>query len=297
MSKKITAVLAGIAALPLLILGIPALAQEVPTGQFEGGNIYRVANLTKNIDFTDPVAATCGDTVQFRVRVHNIGAFPAENVKISATLPGATGTSHSSTVTLSSRNTNTVTDTAGVNLDKAGKLTYVAGSTELLDANQAKLGNLADGIIAGGVTLPDPVGVSTQQKRSVQFQAKVTCETPPVDITVCELATKKIIVIKENQFDAIKHSRDLSKCADTPPTPGNITVCEISTGKVITIKENEFDASKHSKDLNRCAPTPVVPGTTTPGALPDTGAGEIVALFASVVAGAMIAYRVVWLRR
>lgn len=73
--------------------------------------------------------------------------------------------------------------------------------------------------------------------------------TPPKDIQVCELATKKIITIKESDFDATKHSKNLDDCKETPV---KIQVCELSTKKVITINEADFDATKHSKDLNDC---------------------------------------------
>lgn len=214
--SKLSAIVAGVVAMPVLTFAGSAIAAEAPTGQIEGGNIYRVKNL-KAGDFVDPANAACGDTVQFRVRIHNIGAYSLENVKVQATLPTAAATSHSSKVTVSASNGNTVTDTAGVNLDKSGTLSYVNGSTELLDANQAKLSTLGDGIVAGGVSLPDAIGVSTQQKRSVQFSAKVNCDTPKDnDMKVCDLTTKKIVTIKESQFDASKYTKDLNKCAETP---------------------------------------------------------------------------------
>jgi hypothetical protein len=40
--------------------------------------------------------------------------------------------------------------------------------------------NLADGIVGGSVNIPGGVGVSTEQKRFVQFSAKLDCPTPPV---------------------------------------------------------------------------------------------------------------------
>lgn len=75
-------------------------------------------------------------------------------------------------------------------------------------------------------------------------------EKPPVkDIKVCELATKKVITIKEDQFDATKHSKNLDDCKEVVV---NIEVCELATKKVITINEKDFDATKHSKDLEDC---------------------------------------------
>jgi len=124
---------------------------------------------------------------------------------------------------------------------------------------------------------------------SANCAKQVTFKTEVVKITVCELATKKIIVINEKDFDASKHSKDLTKCADKPK-PGEITVCELSTKKVITISEDKFDASKHSKDLTKCA-TPV-----TPEELPNTGVGSLIGVFAAVTVAGAIAHRLVWAR-
>lgn len=171
--KNATLAIAAVA----VVSGPVALA----AGQIEGGNIYRVKNVTQNSAFTDPANATCGDTVQFRVRIHNPGPDPLTNVTASATLPSNQGTSHSSTMTVSSpdANPNSINDTAGVRTDKASTIAYVAGSTQLLDPNGSVLQTLGDGVVSGGVAVPGTVGVSTEQMRLVQFSAKINCpETP-----------------------------------------------------------------------------------------------------------------------
>lgn len=284
--KKLLSVALGATMVPALVFSSVSAA---PAGQVEGGDIYRVKNVTKGGDFTDPTTATCNEIVQFKVRIHNPGPDALTGVKVSATLPTTAATSHSSRVTVTADNANpkSTSDTAGVNLDKSATLAYVAGSTELLDANNSKLQNLSDGIVGGSVTVPNGVGVSTQQKRFVQFQAKVNCPTPPVvkNIQVCELATKKIVTIKESDFNASKHSKNLNDCKETP-VPGKIQVCELATKKVVTISETAFDASKHSKDLNACVETPVV---ETPAVIAATGpAGTIATMFglSSLAAGA-----------
>ena len=177
MKKVITTAVVALAA-PAVIA---STAYAAPAGQVEGGDIYRVKNITKNVDFIDPAKADQCDTVQYRVRIHNPGPDALTSVRVKATLPTAAATSHSSTVTISAANANpaTTTDTAGLNLSKASSVKYVAGTTELLDANGAKLQTLPDTITGEGVTF-ETVGVSTQQKRFVQFQAKVDCPTPPV---------------------------------------------------------------------------------------------------------------------
>ena len=84
---------------------------------------------------------------------------------------------------------------------------------------------------------------------------------------MCELATKKIITIKEADFNSSKHSKNLNDCK----VPGKITVCELATKKVIQIDENKFDSSKHSKNMKDCETTPVVPTE-----LPQTGPAETI---------------------
>lgn len=295
--KKLTSIALGILMIPVVAA---SSVSALTAGQIEGGDIYRVKNITKGIDFTDPVAATCGDIVQFKVRIHNPGPDALTGVKVSATFPTVAATSHSSKVTVSADNANptSTSDTAGVNLDKSGVLQYVAGSTELLDAHNSKLSTLPDGVVNGSVNVPGDVGVSTEQKRFVQFSAKVDCPTTPpapVKIQVCELATKNIITINEKDFDSAKHSKDLNKCAEAPA--GSIKVCVIESKEIVTIKENEFDAKKHTKNLNDCAKvvTPVTPTAELPAELPVTGgvSAVLALLAASLVTGGVYAVRAI----
>jgi uncharacterized repeat protein (TIGR01451 family)/LPXTG-motif cell wall-anchored protein len=75
--------------------------------------------------------------------------------------------------------------------------------------------------------------------------------TPPpvVTITVCDLTTKKIVTINENDFDSSKYSKDLNDCK--PPVM--ISVCDLTTKKIVTIDEKNFDSAKYSKNLEDCA--------------------------------------------
>lgn len=379
--SKFKVLAASLVALPILALTSVALAAGL--GQTEGGDIYRVRNVTANSAFVDNANAKCNETVQFKVRIHNPGPSRIDNVTVVATLPNVVATSHTSKVTVSSpyADPESTSDTTSVTLDKAGKLTYLAGTTELLDANGTKMSTLGDTITSTGVKVTGGVGVSINEKRFVQFQAKVTCETPqaptyscnvlevktgsnrtvtitgfrtsaangaqfrradinwgdnssvlqsanPVGathqyaadgtyniratavfvvngqevtatsagcakqvtfktevtkITVCELSTKKIITINEKDFDAAKHSKDLSKCE----TPGKITVCELATKKVVSINEADFDSAKYSKDLTKCE---------TPEVLVNTGTGSLLGIFAAVTVAGAVAHRLVWRR-
>ncbi|MDL2363262.1 MAG: hypothetical protein QFB86_02690 [Patescibacteria group bacterium] len=162
---------------PLIALTAPAIAAN--EGQIEGGNIYRVRNVTKGTDFTDPVNAIACERVQYKVRIHNPGPGELSQVNVQATLPASAATSNTSTVTVSSQNASpaSTSDTAVVNFPTALSLTYLPGSTQLLDANDGLLRGLPDGITAGGVNIGN-VGVSIAQKRFVQFSADVNCPTP-----------------------------------------------------------------------------------------------------------------------
>lgn len=71
---------------------------------------------------------------------------------------------------------------------------------------------------------------------------------PPVkDIKVCDIASRKIITIKEDQFNPEQHSHNLDDCKDKM-----IKVCLIETKEWITINEREFDAARHSTDAKDC---------------------------------------------
>jgi len=185
-------------------------------GQLGSGDIYRVRNVTDNqTSFVSQANADPCETVQFKVRVHNGGPETLTNVKVKATIPANSATTHASTVRVTADNNRedaVATGTATVKLSKASAIKYVSGSTELLDTNGSKLQTLGDTILTSGVNIGS-VGVSLNNMRFVQFKAKVNCDTPVVkNIKVCEVATGKVVTIKESAYDSSKHSKDLSDC-------------------------------------------------------------------------------------
>jgi len=110
------------------------------------------------------------------------------------------------------------------------------------------------------------------------------CKEVVKKIQVCDLTSKQIVTINEKDFDSSKYTKDLSKCKETPPT--KIQVCDLTTKTIVTINESDFNETKYSKDLSKCAETPV-----TPPELPHTGIGEnIVAIFGLGALIASIAY-------
>jgi uncharacterized repeat protein (TIGR01451 family)/LPXTG-motif cell wall-anchored protein len=106
------------------------------------------------------------------------------------------------------------------------------------------------------------------------------CKEIVKKIPVCELETKKVIYINEKDFDAKKHSKDVNDCKEKPE---QIIVCDVTTKEIITINKSEYDESKHSTDLSKCEEPPVV----TPPELPHTGAGDNIVAVAGL--GAIVA--------
>lgn len=68
---------------------------------------------------------------------------------------------------------------------------------------------------------------------------------PTPEISVCQLATFKIVTIKETDFNPTAYSKDLADCT-------RIQVCDVSSNTDITIREKDFDANRHTRDLLQC---------------------------------------------
>ncbi len=163
-------------AVSVLAFAAPALAA---LGQIEGGDIYWAKNITQGGSYVDPASANPGDTLSFRVRIHNPGEACLTNVNVKAALPSGPNTVQTSTVTVWADNatTNYVSDTATVNLSSAQSISYVPGTTQLLN-NSGVISNLPDTILTSGVNIGS-VCISINERRFVQFQARVGVPTPP----------------------------------------------------------------------------------------------------------------------
>lgn len=216
----------------------------------------------------DRIKVKNGDVITLRAYIHNnadatkmgsTAATVAKNVKFKVLVPTASQKDTNLIAFISADNANPgmVNDTMSLYADSAFTVKYVPGSAKFshaADGVNQKTVAVNDSVVGDGAILGDITGCFAYSGY-VTLQVKVTMPeppTPPKDIKVCELSTKKVISIKESEFDAAKHSKDLSKC-DTPPV--------------------------------------------TPPELPNTGAGDIVALFAAVTAAGAIAHRYVWSRR
>lgn len=311
MNKLITKFAFGITALSILSFASPALAAN--QGQVEGGDIYRIKNLTKNVDYTDPASADKCDLLQYKVRIHDPGPGSLMDVWVYATLPEDVATSNTSAIVITPTNADPATtwDAATVNLSSAQSLSYVKGTTQLLDSNNSLIKTLPDGITQDGVNIGD-VGVSIDNREYVQFQVSVSCPTPTptpkyscdalnltvhsgrkVDATVNYTATGGA-TLKDVSFDWGDGSSPLvttsTSASHTYNRDGTFTVKATTTFNVGgTQKSTTTDVCTKQVTFST-PPTPPTPTPTPPaGKLPDTGAGSIAGLFAGVstLAGAV----------
>ena len=173
---KVKSLIAGVAAaviVPVAGFATPALASS--PGQIDSGSIYRVKNVTKNSDFAASASATCGDEVQFKALLHNSGFGSVDNVTVKATLPSGGGTSALNVTYDSNGPEHSVSASATLNVN-SGNVSYLSGSSQLLDENNQLIKSLPDGITSGGVNTGTLNGSTSE---FVAFKAKVACESKP----------------------------------------------------------------------------------------------------------------------
>lgn len=305
MKRLVAGALVGVFSASALLVATPALATG--QGQVEGGNIYRIKNVTQNIDFNDPQTANKCEVVQYRVRIHNPGPGVISNVNVKATLPATVATTNTSTVTISASNAfpQTTSDSALLNLSSATSVTYMGSSTELLDANGSLIKALPDGIIGSGVNIGN-VGVSINEKRFVQFKAKTGCPEVPKPSYKCEALG--VVKLSANKFEftataTVTNTTVKSFVFTTKDSTGKVVstktvttsatsakyVFESSvagtytTTAVVQTADGDATSSNCVKSVTIEAVVPPVTPPTEPE-LPNTGPGSVVGVVAGTSA-------------
>ena len=76
--------------------------------------------------------------------------------------------------------------------------------------------------------------------------------------TAGKYTVQATVTVSVNGQDKTVTSNGCKGAFEVPKTPGDITVCELATKKIVTIKESAFDSSKYSKNLDDCKETPPV---------------------------------------
>lgn len=239
-----------------------------------GDGTVKTGGATITHEYAKPGTYTVTVTVK-----SNIGDTTSEKCKTTVTVKPAPAADCTTLVaTIKNRDQFTLTATASTSngatissyvfsiVDASN--TTVFSETVASSAQTATVrGSLAqDGTYTAKVVVKTSVGDKTNSKCETRIVV-----TPEPTIDVCELKTKKVITIKETDFDKTKHSKDLSDCDDVL-----IEVCELATKDIITINEDDFDSAQHSRNLSDCDDVPVVPKPETPAELPTTGPAEVV---------------------
>ena len=223
--------------------------QFAQSAEFDMSKVVRKAGTTT---WSESVAAKSGETVQYRIKYTNTGKVQQNNVVVRDTLPaGVSYVAGSTKLYLGSDPTNAravsdnIVNASGINIGS-----YLPGGMAMVifDAKVKANDQLP---VCGPNTLRNIAKVETDYGTK-QDTADVTTTkecVQPKDIQVCRLSDKKIVTIKETEFDAKMYSKNLDDCK---PVVKDIQVCELATKKVITIKETEFNTTKHSKNLDDC---------------------------------------------
>ena len=174
-------------------------------------------------NFGESVNAKADDKVDFRIVYKNTGTVQQDNVVIKDTLPkglsyvaGTTSLANSKTNGAYEKVSDNLTTASGINIGS-----YAPGGNAYVKFT-AKV-NGAD-LKCGINKLTNKGSVETAnggRTDTAEVVAEKKCETKPESkkIEVCELDTKKVVTINEDQFNAKEHSKDMSDCEAAPVTP------------------------------------------------------------------------------
>ncbi len=144
--------------------------------QIEGGDIFRIADLSRPSQFSQDATSYPCDLLLYRIRLYNPGGETATKLHLQVDISNEQFRNNTAVAVATSPNIDPSSTTAfaTVRFRSPHSLTYVARTTQLLDQNDHLIDKLADGITIGGV------GVSVGDLRSgetkvVQFEMKVSC--------------------------------------------------------------------------------------------------------------------------
>ncbi len=212
-----------------------------------GFEVQKTVSKSGESKYSESVNVNSGDKVDYKISYKNTGTVQQNDVVIKDTLP------------------------AGA--------TFVPGTVYMSNANTNSQWKKIDGdaVVAGGINIGSylPGG-----NAYVKFTAIVdgACGTN----TLVNTATAGT----DNGYKSDTANVVVTKTCES----NQISVCELATGKIVTIKDSDFDSNKYSKDLAACnvAPTPETPVTELPQTGFDGGLMTFVGLGA-LTAGAAYA--------
>jgi uncharacterized repeat protein (TIGR01451 family)/LPXTG-motif cell wall-anchored protein len=176
--------------------------------------IQKQVRLAGTTEWKESVEAKPGATVEYQIEYKNTGTTEQRDVVLKDRLPA--------------------------------NVTYVTGSTYIKNTSNPNGKLVSDNLTtATGIN----IGHYTPGSNAfVKFSAKVNGDIA----AYCETTTLKNVARVETSNGSKEDGADVVVKSDKVCEPGKITVCEIATNKIISIDESQFDASKHTKDLSKC---------------------------------------------
>jgi hypothetical protein len=308
--SKLAALVTGLSVLSLATFSLSPVFAESP-GQIGGGNIYRIENLTQKTTFANPATANACDELEYSAQLHNPDYENLDSITVNVTLPATAGTSNVSTIKTYSADGNptTTTATTTLNLTSAQSVSYVNGTTELLDSNGNVIKTLPDGITQNGVNIGNLNGSTTE---FINFEAKVSCPAPapqPVytcnELDVTEPAAKQVQANVQYTAqngaafkDVTYNFGDGSTPLTTTNTSTTYTYAQYGTYNVTATVAFTVNGAVQTATGPSCAKTvsytaPAVTPPVTPAATPtqlvNTGPGDVLGIFgATTIAGALL---------
>lgn len=315
---RFSKIAAALAVVPVLAVSGSALAGS--PGQLAGGDNYLVKNLTQNGSYANTISASCNDEVQYSMQLSNTQFGGLNNVTLKATLPGNGGVS-TATATTDLGGTSGTSDTVTVNLGSGQTIALENGTTVLYNGSGSAIKTLSDTITTSGVNIGTLNGSTTE---FVNFKAKVSCPVTPPPVVSFACTELSVTNLDRTHYDftakATAQNATISgftfttkdansKVVDTTNVSTSATSAvyhfnqETGTYTVSASVNTDHGSASSSncvKQVTVAAP-PVTPPTTptTPPAtaLPNTGAGDVLGLFAGASATGTAAHAIVTRRR
>jgi uncharacterized repeat protein (TIGR01451 family) len=235
--------------------------QFAETADFSMNKQVRKNGITSG-GWTENYAGKDGDKVDFVINYKNESQVTMKDVVVKDTLPAGLTYVPGSTVLANGNNptgktvSDNVVTATGINIGS-----YLPGASAWVRFSATVASS--DELVCGVNTLKNTATVVTDygnKSDDATVTVEKKCDTPtPVDkdVTVCEIATKKIVTIKESVYNANKSAyadKDSDLCKEAP-VDKDVTVCNIETGVVVTIKESVYNAGKAKyadKDSDKC---------------------------------------------
>jgi hypothetical protein len=308
---RFSKIAAALAVVPVMAFATPALADS--PGQLEGGNVYVVKNLTQGGSYSTTINTACNDEVQYSIRLHNIAFGGLTNIKVSANL-----ISGQMTATPDQGADWGTTASVKVNLPANGSLNVEADTTNLYNSSGSVIKTLPNGITTSGVNAGDLNGSTTE---FVIFKAKVACPpvTPVVNLACTELG---IVSVDRTTFDltaksSVQNANVTGYVFTTKDSNGNtvdnhsVSTSALSTtyrysqsnvgtytvSAIVNTDKGSTAATAACTKQFTVTAAPTTPAPTKATSLPNTGAGDVVGLFAGASAAGTAAHAIVTRRK